>query len=237
MSPPLILALDTTHEFGSVALARGPEIVEELPLHAPNGFSHVLYPHLAALLDRHRIPLPSVDLFAAASGPGSFTGVRVGLSCIKGLAEVLRRPAVAISNLQALSTFGTAALRAVVIDARRGEIYGALYDSAARLVSPEVVAKLSTWLASLSGADSSPVPSRDRLLSSANPTLEFISPDFAPFQIELAASRFAAAPAVTAPRSLAAAIAHLALAAEPQDPAALDANYVRRSDAEILWKG
>ena len=217
--PPLILALDTTHEFGSVALVRGPEIVEELPLHAPNGFSHMLYPHLAALLDRHRIPLPSVDLFAAASGPGSFTGVRVGLSCIKGLAEALRRPAVAISNLQALSTFGTAALRAVVIDARRGEIYGALYDSAARLVSPEVVAKLSTWLATLPA------------------TLEFISPDFAPFQSELATSRFAAAPVVTAPRSLAAAIARLALAAEPQDPAALDANYVRRSDAELLWKG
>ncbi len=71
-----------------------------------------------------------VDCFAAASGPGSFTGVRVGLACVKGLAEALGKPAVAVSNLRAIASFGTAPWRAVVLDARRGEIYGAVYDAA-----------------------------------------------------------------------------------------------------------
>src|ERR1022692_920987 len=77
---PLVLAIDTTHEFGSLALLRGTETVDEVLLHAPTGFAHVLYPQLSRLLDRNGIALGSIDCFAAASGPGSFTGVRVGLA-------------------------------------------------------------------------------------------------------------------------------------------------------------
>ncbi|MBZ5724065.1 MAG: tRNA (adenosine(37)-N6)-threonylcarbamoyltransferase complex dimerization subunit type 1 TsaB [Acidobacteriia bacterium] len=216
---PLILAVDTTHEFGSIALARGGELLEEIKLHAPTGFAHVLYRHLAQLLGRHGVKVMDIDRFAAAAGPGSFTGVRVGLACVKGLAEAAGKPAVAVSNLQALSTFGAAPLRAVVLDARRGEIYGAVYDQAARLVAPETVAKFAAWLATLPEGE-----------------LEFIAADFTPFRAALEGTRFARAPVVTAPGALAAAIARLALAAVPQDPAALDANYVRRSDAELFWK-
>ena len=216
---PCILAVDTTHEFGSLALARGEELLEELPLHAPTGFAHVLYQHLAALLRNHGLQVADIDCFAAASGPGSFTGVRVGLACVKGLAEALGKPAVAVSNLQALSTFGSAPLRAVVLDARRGEIYGAVYDAAARIVSQEVVAKFQEWL--------STVPASD---------VEFISQDSLALQSMLHGTTFETARVTIAPRSLAAAIARLALAAAPSDPAALDANYVRRSDAELFWK-
>ncbi len=216
---PLILAVDTTHEFGSIALARGDQILEEIPLHAPTGFAHVLYRHLALLLDRHRVRAVDIDRFAAASGPGSFTGVRVGLACVKGLAEAAGKPAVAVSNLQALATFGAAPLRAVVLDARRGEIYGAVYDQAVRLVAPETVAQFPAWIATLPEGE-----------------LEFIAADFTPFRAALAGTRFARTSLVTAPRALAAAIARLALDAVPQDPAALDANYVRRSDAELFWK-
>jgi tRNA threonylcarbamoyladenosine biosynthesis protein TsaB len=203
---PRILALDTTHEHGSLALDPGGEI----ELHAPDGFAHVIYARLAELLDAHGLRPADIDCFAAASGPGSFTGVRVGLACIKGLAEATGKPAIAISNLAAISTFGTAPLRAVAIDARRGEIYGAVYDSEARLVQPEVVTKLEDWLASVpAGA-------------------EFLSPD-----IEREGWR-------QTPRALAGAIARLArarhLRGESSDPAALDANYVRRSDAELLFK-
>ena len=213
----LILAVDTTHEYGSLALLRGHELLEEVLLQAPTGFAHVLYPHLAGLLDRHGLKAPAVDCFAAASGPGSFTGVRVGLACIKGLAEATGRPAVAVSNLQALAQFGTAPLRAVVMDARRGEVYGAVYDDAARLVSAEVVAPFDRWIATLPAAE-----------------LELVcAADFTP---ALAGTHFADTRMQHAPRALAAAIARLAAAAEPQDPAALDANYVRRSDAELLWK-
>ena len=70
-----------------------------------------------------------MDCFAAASGPGSFTGVRVGLAAVKGLAEAAGKRVVAVSNLRALAFFGSAPLRATVIDARRGEVYAALYNS------------------------------------------------------------------------------------------------------------
>ena len=75
---PLILAVDTTHDYGSIALARGDELLEEMPLHAAEGFAQILYGRLRELLARHGVALADVDRFAAASGPGSFTGVRVG---------------------------------------------------------------------------------------------------------------------------------------------------------------
>jgi tRNA threonylcarbamoyladenosine biosynthesis protein TsaB len=208
---PLVLAVDTTHEFGSLALVRGGEVLEEVSLHAPTGFGHVLYGQLDALLARHGVKIEAIDGFASASGPGSFTGVRVGLACVKGLAEATGKPAIAVSNLQALSCFGTAFLRAVAMDARRGEIYGAVYDAAARLVQAEMVAKLDAWLETLPG------------------DAELISNDLS----------FPGG-GVMAPRSLAAAIGQLAAArlecGELPDAASLDANYVRRSDAELFWK-
>jgi tRNA threonylcarbamoyladenosine biosynthesis protein TsaB len=220
---PLILAVDTTHEFGSLALARGPELLEETLLHSPTGFGHVLFPQLAALLERHGVRAAQIDCYAAASGPGSFTGVRVGLACIKGLAEANGKPAVAVSNLRAAAASGSAPLRATVFDARRGEIYGAVYDAAGRVASREVVAKFSDWIHGLPEGQ-----------------LEFVSTDFAPFRAALEGTRFAGTPVVEAPRALAGAVARIALqeylGGGAADPAALDANYIRRSDAELLWK-
>jgi tRNA threonylcarbamoyladenosine biosynthesis protein TsaB len=218
-----ILAADATHEFGSLALARGDDLLEELPLHSPSGFAHVLFGELDGLLRRHGLRAADIGCFAAASGPGSFTGVRVGLAFVKGLAEALGKPAVAVSNLRALASFGSAALRAAVLDARRGEVYGAIYDAAGLLVAPETAMKLAAWIERLPDGD-----------------LEFISTDFASFRAGLTGTRFERARIVTAPRALAGAIARIALAAFMQgqalDPAALDANYVRRSDAELHWK-
>ena len=219
----IVLSVDTTHEFGSLALARGEEPMEEVLLQAPDGFGHVLYGHLARLLERHGLEVHDVDCFAAASGPGSFTGVRIGLACVKGLAEACGKPVAAVSNLRAIASFGTLPLRAAVMDARRGEIYGAVYDAAGEIVVPEVVARFPAWITALPEGD-----------------MEFLSTDFAPFRDALEATRFAGALVTTAPRALAAAIGRIALAGlragEAQDPAAIDANYVRRSDAELLWK-
>jgi tRNA threonylcarbamoyladenosine biosynthesis protein TsaB len=222
-SGPLVLAIDTTHEFGSLALVRGTETVEEVLLHAPTGFAHVLYPQLSRLLDRHGIALGSIDCFAAAAGPGSFTGVRVGLACVKGLAEALGKPAFAVSNLQALASFAFGGLRAAVIDARRGDIYGGLYDWRLRPAAPEMVAKFPVWLETLPAED-----------------VVFVSSDFTPFHSALAGTRFEKFLVVTAEPALAGAIGSLAMAhfraGERPDPASLDANYVRRSDAELFWK-
>jgi tRNA threonylcarbamoyladenosine biosynthesis protein TsaB len=219
---PLILAIDTTHQWGSLALARGNEILEEVELEAPDGFAHVIYGQLGALLERHGINLREVACFASAAGPGSFTGVRVGLACTKGLAEACGKPAVAVSNLQALAWFGSTPLRAAVMDARRGEVYGAVYDSEGSIVVPEVVAPFGAWLET--------VP-RD---------VEFVYSGFSAFHELLQGTRWERAAALAAPRGLAAAIARIAgcrlARGEAQDPAALDANYVRRSDAELFWK-
>ena len=217
---PLILAVDTTGEYGSLALMRDGQLLEEALVHAPAGFSPVLYEELSRLLERHGVKLADVACFAAASGPGTFTGVRVALGCVKGLAEAMGKPAVAVSNLQAVARYGGARLRGVALDARRGEVYGAVYDEAGKLVTEEVVAKPGPWLETLpAGVE------------------EFLSNDF---PLDLAGTRFAGARVVTAPRQLAAAIARIAgerlARGEAGDPAGLDANYVRRSDAELALK-
>jgi tRNA threonylcarbamoyladenosine biosynthesis protein TsaB len=218
-----ILALDTTNEFGSLALVRGDEVVAELPMHSAEGFGHLLFGRIAAILKNAGWNLAEIDCFAAAAGPGSFTGVRVGLSAAKGLAEALGKPAAAVSNLEAIAWHGTARLRAAVIDARRGQIYGAVYDSGLGEVSPETVAAFPAWLATLPEGD-----------------LQFLSTDCSVFRAALAGTRFEKSPVLDVPRALAGAIGCIAAgrlrAGETGDPAALDANYVRRSDAELFWR-
>lgn len=214
----MILALDTTAEFGSIALGD-----EEMLLHAPEGFGAVIFQHIEKLLQRANVKIEDVDGFAAAAGPGSFTGVRIGLACAKGLAEATGKPAYGVSNLVALARFGSADQRATIIDARRGEVYAALYGVDGIPILPERVLKFAEFLAGLPDG-----------------TIEFISQDLSPFAPVLAATRFTGAWQTTAPRALAPMIAAIAEermgAGEAGDPAGLDANYVRRSDAELLFK-
>jgi tRNA threonylcarbamoyladenosine biosynthesis protein TsaB len=210
----VILSVDTTHEFGSLALVSAGAVVDELLIHAPDGFGEILFGHLARLLEKHGVQVNQIACFAAAAGPGSFTGVRIGLACVKGLAEACGKPVVAVSNLQALAAFGTAAHRATFLDARRGEIYGALYGAELQPLMPETVSTFPQW--------------RESLPADA----EFITAHAAPFRAIL--------PAITeAPSALAAAIGKIAeqrwRLGLAQDPAAIDANYVRRSDAELKW--
>lgn len=197
----LLLAIDTTSDIGSLALAERDRVIEEVAMHSPDGFAHVMFPEIEALLARHKLKITDVEGFAAAAGPGSFTGVRVGLTAAKGLAEATGRKVVAVSNLQAIASFGTRALRAPVIDARRGDIFGAVYDAELRLVAPEVVMKLEDWLRTLP-AGTEVIDHPPELLAGA--------------VARIAAGRFQAGLA--------------------QDPAEIDANYVRRSDAELMWR-
>jgi len=219
-----ILALDTTQHFGSIALLEDGRTVEEILLHAPDGFGEVLFSHIERVLDRHGWALEQVDCFAAASGPGSFTGVRLGLTAVKGLGEVLGRPVVGVSNLEALAecgvTWGTTELRAAVLDARRGEIYGAVFDGRMGRVRDEVVMPFPGWLESLPEGD-----------------VEFISTDFGPFRGAIGGTRFAGSK-VTEQRAVAGAVGRLAgrRVVGGGDVAGVDANYVRRSDAELFLK-
>jgi tRNA threonylcarbamoyladenosine biosynthesis protein TsaB len=218
-----IIAIDTTSESGSLALIENGSLLDEVSVLSADGFGHVLFPQLELLLSRHGWSPASVDCYAAAAGPGSFTGVRVGLAAIKGLGEALGKPVVAVSNLQALAWHGTALLRAVVLDARRGEVYGAVYSAPLELVSPERVLGFSAWIDTLPDAG-----------------VEFLSADFSGFAAQFAETRFRDAPRTTVPRALAGAIGRIAVdrlaTGFATIPAAADANYVRRSDAELLWK-
>ncbi|MBI3208473.1 MAG: tRNA (adenosine(37)-N6)-threonylcarbamoyltransferase complex dimerization subunit type 1 TsaB, partial [Candidatus Solibacter usitatus] len=73
---PRVLAIDTTGEYGSIAILQGETVMEEMPLHSTEGFGHILFDQVGILLRRHSWEISSIDCFAAASGPGSFTGVR-----------------------------------------------------------------------------------------------------------------------------------------------------------------
>lgn len=214
-----ILALDTTSEYGSVAIRSNGEIAAELALHSGEGFAHLIFSAIDDVLGRSGIGVMDVDCFAATSGPGSFTGVRVGLSAVKGLAEASGKPAVGVSNLQVLSSFGKNSRRAVVLDARRGEVYAAVYGPDLTPLTSEMVLPFSSWLQTLH-----------------EPEYEFITTAGSPFWLALQGTRFADMPFTEAPRVLAAALASCAETSEWVDPAVLDANYIRRSDAELFWK-
>jgi tRNA threonylcarbamoyladenosine biosynthesis protein TsaB len=208
----VILAIDTTAEFGSIALCDLDRVIEEVPLHAPDGFAHVVFGELESLLMRHGLRAGDIDRYAAASGPGSFTGVRVGLTLAKGLAFATGKKVVAVSNLQALASFGTAELRAPLIEARRGEVYAAVYDANLELVVPEMVTTFDKFIETLA----------------ARGPIEFISATMDP---ALERGR----QIVIAPRALAGAIGKIAARGEGGLPEDIDANYVRRSDAELFW--
>jgi tRNA threonylcarbamoyladenosine biosynthesis protein TsaB len=216
-----LLAIDTTSEHGSIALSEGERVIEEVAMDSSDGFGHVLFDQIARMLSHHSLALKDIDGFAAAAGPGSFTGVRVGLTAAKGLAEAGGKRVAAVSNLQALASFGSRPLRAPFIDAHRGEIYGAVYDAALELVREEVVMPFDAWLVSLPPGDLELIACDVSIREGSYPMLE--------------ASRV-----VQAPRAIAGAVAKIAARrfelGLAQDPASVDANYVRRSDAELLWR-
>src|SRR5262245_53098932 len=97
-----VLALDSTTRTGSVALVEDGRIVEERRGDAARTQAERLPSELIALVEAHHVALADVDLYAVASGPGSFTGLRIGIATVQGLAFVHRRRIFGISALEAL---------------------------------------------------------------------------------------------------------------------------------------
>jgi tRNA threonylcarbamoyladenosine biosynthesis protein TsaB len=133
----VILALDTTTKTGSCALWRDGALVEERPGDAARTHAERLPGDLADLLAAHGLTVKDVDLYAVASGPGSFTGLRVGIATLQGLALVHNRKVVAVSALEALAQCGAAAVEGAVMaggwmEAYRQEVFGALYRITSR---------------------------------------------------------------------------------------------------------
>src|ERR1700690_1603747 len=133
----LILAIDTSTRAGSVALLRDRQVLVEISAREETPYSTRLFRDLELLQSRAPFRMDRIDVFAVAAGPGSFTGLRVGLTAVKGWAEVHRKPIAAISGLEAIaaeSVPGAAVngssphLIAPFLDARRGQIFGSIYS-------------------------------------------------------------------------------------------------------------
>src|SRR6202051_4651663 len=132
----LILAVDTSTRTGSAALLRDCEILAEVSGYEEPPYSTRLFRDIAVLQDRTSFRVDQVDLFAVAAGPGSFTGLRVGLTAVKAWAEVHQRPIAAISGLEAIAAeslngedpvASDVRFIAAFLDARRGQVFGAVY--------------------------------------------------------------------------------------------------------------
>jgi tRNA threonylcarbamoyladenosine biosynthesis protein TsaB len=128
----LVLALDTTTRPGSVALVEDEQTIEERQNDLSRTHAEYLPGALLALLAAHGLTTAAIDLFAVACGPGSFTGLRIGIATMQGLALVSSRPIADVSTLEALgqlASIDTAAAGQVGawIDAHRGEVFAALY--------------------------------------------------------------------------------------------------------------
>ncbi len=129
----ILLAVDTSGRHGSIAFSRcGPsgacETIEVVPL-LGGTFSAELVPQIAALLEKHEFSKTDIGAFAVVSGPGSFTGLRIGLAVVKALAEALGKPIATVSLLEALVSVGASKGRVVAaIEAGRNEVFLGKYE-------------------------------------------------------------------------------------------------------------
>lgn len=222
----LILGIDTSGKSGGITLAAGDQrefrVIESTPI-AGGTFSAQMIPTIAALLEKHGFTAGDIGGFAVASGPGSFTGLRVGLSGVKGLAEVLGAPIVTVSVLEALASLSTKPGRvAAALDAGRSEVYFGLYH-----VDSTAIARIEENL----------LPQSEYLEQLNDPQLDAaITSDAVITHLSAGAHTVAFPQIVERPGSET--IARLGLrkllAGQTVSIEALDANYLRRSDAEIF---
>jgi tRNA threonylcarbamoyladenosine biosynthesis protein TsaB len=232
-----VLALDTTTLEGSVALVDGSRTLAEQRGDATRTHGERLPAELLALVECCGMGIRSIDVFAVASGPGSFTGLRIGIATIQGLALSIGRPVVAVSGLDALAHSldleppGT--VIAAWMDARRGEVFTALYRvSEVRDFSPERLvelegpavgtpeATLARWADRLRGGrvvfvGDGALRYADRLRNGAPPGWSIAA------EVPRLAGTIGRLAAVRAARG------------EAIGPAAVQPLYVRRPDAEI----
>ena len=220
----LLLAIDTSGKNGGIALALAApgqsdvEIVEVVPL-AGGTFSAQLVPQISALLEKHGYSKRDLAGFTVVSGPGSFTGLRVGLAAIKALAEVLRKPICSVSLLEAVARSGNATGRVLAaLDAGRGEVYVGDYqvDTHGHMRSERLLSRQEFVTESKGKSVITPDAALAEIARAAGIQVEPINYPDSRVIARLGWSRLERGETVS--------------------PEALDANYIRRSDAEIFSK-
>jgi tRNA threonylcarbamoyladenosine biosynthesis protein TsaB len=247
----LLLVTDTSGKEGFVGLARTGDsseriaVIEEVPL-AGGTFSAQLVPQISGLLEKHSLRKTDIDAFILVSGPGSFTGLRVGLAAIKALSEILRKPIVAVSLLEVLAPNSCmiaagydepnrpATFRfAVALDAGRGEAYVGQYEiiiTSGENASFKAIGESLLALDNLAGLLESGAA---QWIATPDQTIFDALGKRVPESILPRVRR-----SLRRPRSEEVArIGWQKLkAGETISPEQLDANYIRRSDAEIFSK-
>ena len=229
----LILALDTSSLAGSLAVLRDEKVIGVVSTWTDETYSSRMFRHLEFLLRELNLDLKEIELFAVAAGPGSFTGLRVGLAAVKGWAEVYSKPAAGISALEAVAAqaHSQAPLLIPVLDAHRGEIYFGFYrrDGGGLAVEGEECVMIpgefvETMRQRVAGGEVTIVTPVPEVIAKEKSQIEKFS-----VSVELVST-------VLAPL-----IGLLALKRARQgqlsDALSLDANYVRRTDAEVHLKG
>lgn len=133
-----ILAVDTSAKVTSVAVVTENEILAEFNSDTKLTHSQALMPMLEAMLSCSKISLDDIDCFACAAGPGSFTGLRIGIAAIKGLAYGRDKPCVGISTLEGLAynLKGVDGVVCAAMDARCNQVYTSIYQSTPTGLTP-----------------------------------------------------------------------------------------------------
>lgn len=124
-----ILAIDSSAISASAAVMEDDKLLGEFFINTKQTHSQTMMPMIDNVLKCTNVPLSDIDLFAVSAGPGSFTGVRIGVACIKGMAAALQKPCAGVSTLEAIA-WNLAHLDAIVcavMDARCRQVYNALF--------------------------------------------------------------------------------------------------------------
>jgi len=229
------LSIDTCDSRGSIAIRADGYVVGARRHDSAEDYSSWLLPAVDSAVSEAALNFEGLNLIAVATGPGSFTGVRVGLTSAKAWGEVYKTPLVGISRLEAIASQarGTAPWTAAFYDAHRGQIFAALYCSTnhqLELVESDMVGAPLDFLRVVNAqANRTPVRwiSLDPQLLTTLP--EWNSRAALNEQIELCSSELATAIGKIAEQRVRQGLT--------TDALHLDANYVRRSDAELFWKG
>ncbi|BBE73754.1 tRNA (adenosine(37)-N6)-threonylcarbamoyltransferase complex dimerization subunit type 1 TsaB [Oharaeibacter diazotrophicus] len=174
----IVLAFDTAHDRTAVALV-GPRLDAVRVETMERGHAERLLPLVDAVLAEAGVALADVDRFAVTVGPGSFTGIRVGVAAARGLALATGRPAVGIGSLPALAASLPEPAEGPVlatVDARRGEVYAALYAADGREIEPPFAAEAADVLARIAGRATAIVGSGAPILAHAAATAGLVVP-------------------------------------------------------------
>jgi tRNA threonylcarbamoyladenosine biosynthesis protein TsaB len=224
----VILSVDTSTSAGSIVLSNGERLVGEVNVNSEQTHSARLLPGIDVLLKSAGLTLGSVDAFAVICGPGSFTGVRIGLTTIKGLADCFSKPVIPITAFEAwVEKFPEQpGIVVPVIDARRGEVYAAAYrrsEGEISILAPGVVETAGVFFSDF------PYPDACFIGSGASQYRELIVGGERPGWSILPGDGFLGR-AMTR-------IAHRkAISTDAVSAAELHAYYLRKSDAELNWK-